>query len=366
MNLMRFPSADPPRRVPPEEFPAENPTLGTQIRNQLGPQTKYRLRIKSKSPSPSPESVPQACTEAIDFMNQLRSRDKKLLESVMEVFDSRNRNEIGEGDAHHRVVELIKGEPQLLQSFARFVPVTEATPISVMPYREEGEIRDSEVEERSNPKRAKSGINGKRKYDDDTVENKTLELVQRGQNQESIEEGEIRDSETEEQRNPEQNYNTLRDKILNLTLQYEESATLSVRSLYSYATGRSFDPATLPEEFRTLFRLKPIEDGIEGEKMELCPWKKEIEEDRMKMDTMKRQLTAATDYLEGRSGTAAGRIELEKCVEAMYGEELTKMASGCPGFLGRVVKKRVYEKLKELEKERVGLEKVWKEGVIGR
>ncbi|CAN1246216.1 hypothetical protein LINGRAPRIM_LOCUS3125 [Linum grandiflorum] len=326
----------------------------------LPEQKKYRAADVNTKPAEI--RVPPACVEAV----KLWMRDKKVLKSVWkEALNSCKRGEIRKEDLVMEIAELLQGERELLQEFASLLPVTEATPISVnMSLMEEGEIRAFEAkEEQRNRNRGKSS-----EKEEEEEESKSKPK---------------RAKKSSENKNP--NYEILRNKIFNSAMDNPERVTLSLPSLYCYSKGIRFNPANLPVECQTLFRLQPIKNEVRKRKRGAEKETKEeyrssgtrmvydpavelmnkIEEDRYHLDMVGGYLNSAADYIEGKQTHEIGQIHLRKCVEAMYesAEEVAEMAMENPEFLDRIVKKRVSQKAEELRIERERLQRIWKDAI---
>ncbi|CAN0897620.1 hypothetical protein LINGRAHAP2_LOCUS19241 [Linum grandiflorum] len=403
--------------------------------NAFLPEEKHRVRIERKSPPLPPSTppelgVPRACAEAADFVNKLWRRDKKLMRSVSEVFESCNRGEIDKDDVFGKVVELLKGEPHLLKEFASFLPVTVATPISAIPYvMEEGEVRDSEAEEQRNPKkrakpsenspnynyeilnseeqrnpakRAKSSENSpnynyeilnseeqrnpaKRAKSSENSPNYNYEIEEHRNPEKRAKSSENSPNnyEIEEHRNPEKrakssenspnNYEILGNKIPNSALDNpEEQVTLCSPSLYRYAKGHKINPANLSVKFQTIrYEKKQGSEKLgcsSRGRVSTETMKNKIEEDRHNLDLVEEYLNSATGYLERKEEERGyyhplGQIHLRCCVEAMYDltEQMLARAMGNPEFLSRFVKKRLHQKIEELQGVRERLTEIWAE-----
>ncbi|CAN1278956.1 hypothetical protein LINPERPRIM_LOCUS16803 [Linum perenne] len=361
--------------------------------NAFLPEDKYRVRINNTKPSPPPpESVPQACREVVDSVNKLWRRDGKLLNSVVDVLGSYNNEENREDEILRRVVELLKGEPESLQGFVNPVPVIEAKPISVMPHRsEEGEVRVSEsAEEGRNPKRAKLEIN-----EHEQVREKILELALKDRNRETITSlykystGQSFDPAnlSEEFRilfrsnqAPKENNERKRKG--------EESAEKGKEAKSCRSKKRITQSYMLVEEEEK----KSMEESVlnrscvlvgrnySGSGREIKQRKRDpvvemmnkIEDDRFNMDMMNRMFMSAAEYIEGSSESEServarmvGKIHVRKCMETMYEDELNEeeveMVMKNKEMLDKVVKKRVYQKIGELQREKKRLQLIWKE-----
>ncbi|CAN1246215.1 hypothetical protein LINGRAPRIM_LOCUS3125 [Linum grandiflorum] len=146
-----------------------------------------------------------------------------------------------------------------------------------MSLMEEGEIRAFEAkEEQRNRNRGKSS---------ETNPNSQLAADANpiSEEEEESKSKPKRAKKSSENKNP--NYEILRNKIFNSAMDNPERVTLSLPSLYCYSKGIRFNPANLPVECQTLFRLQPIKNevrkrkrGAEKETKELPRSKKPIED----------------------------------------------------------------------------------------
>ncbi|CAI0546504.1 unnamed protein product [Linum tenue] len=331
----------------------------------------------------------EGCKAAVDFINRIGRRNRGLQKTVLKLFDSYNRNAIGEDDLRREVVELLKRNPDVLDGIGRFLPVTEATPISVVvpqgekPYsRKIGDRGDQEaaVEEHRVSKRAKpvNGNNPQREEISELIfENREKfppsslyrystggddfrEEISRSLSQlippaaaaavaEEKEERRVANREREKEW-----AKSLISRSKRLTPSYlplppetkskSKSKSSSILNTSCVSVAAEECDFAVGAERRRRLRVDPRVEKLNR-----------MEDDLYEADMAKRYLMSMVEYVEeGERGDERKEFRFKSCVEAMYGGavEMPERKEDRESF-DRAVKTRLYQKIGELSVQRL-------------